>query len=103
MSRMSTACEAKHGFLGCGPRMVVARLSVAMWEVGEGLAAMLRPQLPHLYGPSCVRRGPQATCSGEVLTSAWQLKGICPRGNNKVVIILFRVHNRCLFLMLELY
>jgi hypothetical protein len=31
------------------------------------------------------------------------LKGICPRGNNKVVIILFRVHNRCLFLMLELY
>jgi hypothetical protein len=32
-----------------------------------------------------------------------QLKGICPRGNNKVVIILFRVHNRCLFFMLELY
>jgi hypothetical protein len=31
------------------------------------------------------------------------MKGICPRGNNKVVIILFRVHNRCLFLMLELY
>jgi hypothetical protein len=31
------------------------------------------------------------------------LKGICPRGNNKVVIILFRVHNRCLFFMLELY
>jgi hypothetical protein len=49
---------------------VVARLSVAVWEVGEGLVAMLRPRLPHLYGPSCVRRGPQATCSGEVLTSA---------------------------------
>jgi hypothetical protein len=32
-----------------------------------------------------------------------EVKGICPRGNNKVVIILFRVHNRCLFLMLELY
>jgi hypothetical protein len=31
------------------------------------------------------------------------VKGICPRGNNKVVIILFRVHNRCLFFMLELY
>jgi hypothetical protein len=31
------------------------------------------------------------------------LKGICLRGNNKVVIILFLVHNRCLFLMLELY
>jgi hypothetical protein len=31
------------------------------------------------------------------------LKGICLRGNNKVVIILFHVHNRCLFLMLELY
>jgi hypothetical protein len=31
------------------------------------------------------------------------MKGICPRGNNKVVIILFRVHNRCLFFMLELY
>jgi hypothetical protein len=32
-----------------------------------------------------------------------RVKGICPRGNNKVVIILFHVHNRCLFLMLELY
>jgi hypothetical protein len=32
-----------------------------------------------------------------------ELKGICPRGNNKVVIRLFRVHNRCLFFMLELY
>jgi hypothetical protein len=32
-----------------------------------------------------------------------ELKGICPRGNNKVVIILFCVHNRCLFFMLELY
>jgi hypothetical protein len=32
-----------------------------------------------------------------------EVKGICPRGNNKVVIILFCVHNRCLFLMLELY
>jgi hypothetical protein len=37
------------------------------------------------------------------ITAMIQLKGICPRGNNKVVIILFRVHNRCLFLMLELY
>jgi hypothetical protein len=31
------------------------------------------------------------------------LKGICPRGNNKVVIILFHVYDKCLFLMLELY
>jgi hypothetical protein len=31
------------------------------------------------------------------------LKGICPRGNNKVVIIIFQVYDKCLFLMLELY
>jgi hypothetical protein len=40
------------------------------------------------------------SCCG---SSGSLLKGICPRGNNKVVIILFRVHNRCLFFMLELY
>ena len=28
------------------------------------------------------------------------MKGICPRGNNKVVIILFQVYDKCLFLML---
>jgi hypothetical protein len=32
-----------------------------------------------------------------------ELKGICPRGNNKVVIIIFHVYDKCLFLMLELY
>jgi hypothetical protein len=32
-----------------------------------------------------------------------RLKGICPRGNNKVVIIIFHVYDKCLFLMLELY
>jgi hypothetical protein len=31
------------------------------------------------------------------------VKGICPRGNNKVVIIIFHVYDKCLFLMLELY
>jgi hypothetical protein len=31
------------------------------------------------------------------------LKGLCPRGNNKVVIIIFHVYDKCLFLMLELY
>jgi hypothetical protein len=31
------------------------------------------------------------------------LKGIYPRGNNKVVIIIFYVYDKCLFLMLELY
>jgi hypothetical protein len=31
------------------------------------------------------------------------LKGICPRDNNKVFIILLHVYNRCLFFMLELY
>jgi hypothetical protein len=36
-------------------------------------------------------------------TCRYNLKGICPRGNNKVVIILFHVNNRCLFFMLELY
>jgi hypothetical protein len=40
---------------------------------------------------------------GETLCSYIQLKGICPRGNNKVVIIIFHVYDKCLFLMLELY
>jgi hypothetical protein len=31
------------------------------------------------------------------------VKGICPRGNNKVNIIIFHVYDKCLFLMLELY
>ena len=31
------------------------------------------------------------------------LKGICLRGNNKVVITLFHVYYKCLFIMLELY
>src|SRR4051812_2398563 len=31
------------------------------------------------------------------------LMGICPRGNNKVFIILFLVYDKRLFLMLELY
>jgi hypothetical protein len=34
---------------------------------------------------------------------AGSVKGICPRGNNKVVIIIFHVYDKCLFLMLELY
>ena len=28
------------------------------------------------------------------------VKGICPRGNNKVVIIVFLVYDKCLFYML---
>jgi hypothetical protein len=36
-------------------------------------------------------------------TLAAFLKGICPRGNNNVVIIIFHVYDKCLFLMLELY
>jgi hypothetical protein len=40
---------------------------------------------------------------GVVQRGLGDVKGICPRGNNKVVIILFHVHNRCLFLVLELY
>jgi hypothetical protein len=32
-----------------------------------------------------------------------EVKGICPRGNNKVVINIFHVYDKCLFLMLELY
>jgi hypothetical protein len=28
---------------------------------------------------------------------------ICPRGNNKVVIIIFHVYDKFVFLMLELY
>jgi hypothetical protein len=36
------------------------------------------------------------------LSMRW-LKGICPRCNNKVVIIIFHVYDKYLFLMLELY
>ena len=35
-----------------------------------------------------------------VLQVEAHVKGICPRGNNKVVIILFQVYDKCLFLML---
>jgi hypothetical protein len=38
-----------------------------------------------------------------VETHMGYLKGICLRGNNKVVIIIFHVYDKCLFLMLELY
>jgi hypothetical protein len=38
-----------------------------------------------------------------VSSSAGKVKGICPRGNNKVVIIIFHIYGKCLFLMLELY
>ena len=31
------------------------------------------------------------------------LKEICPRGNNKVVILYFLIHDKCLLFMLELY
>jgi hypothetical protein len=31
------------------------------------------------------------------------LKRICPRGNNKMVIILFHLYDKCSILMLELY
>ena len=39
----------------------------------------------------------------EIKNREQELKGICPRGNNKVVIILFHVYDKCLFYMLELY
>ena len=45
-----------------------------------------------------------------VKAKAWQrqtmvdlLKEICPRGNNKVVILYFLIHDKCLLFMLELY
>ena len=31
------------------------------------------------------------------------VKEICPRGNNKVVILYFLIHDKCLLFMLELY
>jgi hypothetical protein len=40
---------------------------------------------------------------GCIQVSSIIMKGICPRGNNKVVIIIFHVYDKCLFLMLELY
>jgi hypothetical protein len=39
----------------------------------------------------------------EEVATISSLKGICPRGNNKMVIIIFHVYDKCLFLMLELY
>jgi hypothetical protein len=38
----------------------------------------------------------------EFIILEMDLKGICPRGNNKVVIIIFHIYDKCLFLMLEL-
>jgi hypothetical protein len=40
--------------------------------------------------------------NGLTIESKTHLKGICPRGNNKVVINIFHVYDKCLFLMLEL-
>ena len=31
------------------------------------------------------------------------VKEICPRGNNKVVVLYFLIHDKCLLFMLELY
>jgi hypothetical protein len=43
------------------------------------------------------------TVRGARLSAEVGVKGICPRGNNKVVINIFHVYDKCLFLMLELY
>jgi hypothetical protein len=36
-------------------------------------------------------------------TSRVRLKEICPRGNNKVVILYYLIHDKGLLFMLELY
>ena len=36
-------------------------------------------------------------------SASGRLKEICPRGNNKVVILYFLIHDKCLLFMLELY
>jgi hypothetical protein len=71
-------------------------ISATCHRWGNGLC-----RFPCWEGGQAGRVGQMATIDGG--SGRVKLKGICPRGNNKVVIILFRVHNRCLFLMLELY
>jgi hypothetical protein len=65
-------------------------------DTSAGIDKGKRPAVPEVW------TNPAPASAGQT-TPAAPVKGICPRGNNKVVIILFRVHNTCLFLMLELY
>ena len=41
--------------------------------------------------------------SGTAQNGPMLMKEICPRGNNKVVILYFLTHDKCLLFMLELY
>ena len=41
--------------------------------------------------------------SGDELFRVLKMKEICPRGNNKVVILYFLIRDKCLLFMLELY
>jgi hypothetical protein len=68
-------------------------------EGAEEGAAVVEAKARHRHPPVDA----EDTLDDVARAAQHRLKGICPRGNNKVVIILFRVHNRCLFLMLELY
>ena len=36
-------------------------------------------------------------------SASGRLKEICPRGNNKFVILYFLIHDKCLLFILELY
>jgi hypothetical protein len=102
--------SAGHG--GDGRKRAGLVLSdVGDWRSGSANVAYLRnnilsacwPATSHAGGQPLLRSGSQSSTTSCSTALGVLMKGICPRGNNKVVIILFRVHNRCLFFMLELY
>jgi hypothetical protein len=62
--------------------------------------AAIRSKAPTLLDPAATTTT-QVQIFGISLPSP--VKGICPRGNNKVLIIIFHVYDKYLFLMLELY
>ena len=65
---------------------VLTDLPLSFWGYALGTAAFTLNRAPSKYA--------------EVMNC---VKEICPRGNNKVVILSFLIHDKCLLFMLELY
>ena len=87
--------------------VAAAELRNSFWKSDRGLK-FFRPEASYRRR-GVVRRGPGESHDRGARPGARprplmvMLKGICPRGNNKVVINIFHVYDKCLFLMLELY
>jgi hypothetical protein len=99
------ACTLIESLLGV-PHINVVKTDITLGEVIEKLISLEKSMPNLLDNASQVNESIESI--GKRITALeastiHDMKGICPRGNNKVVIILFHVHNRCLFLMLELY